>query len=339
MEGVPRVAPRVGVAGDLPLTPRRTPALISVVLPVRNGEPHIAQQLSALASQDYSGEWELVVVDNGCTDRSMRTVESFRDRLAPLRIVDASSRRGLGRARNAGASAARGELLAYCDADDVVSPGWLSALAQAAAHADLVGGSARHDALNSRRQRAWEQPGKAEEHAGEAPAQPRPSSAQPGPSSAQPGLILSPPPKYGFLPYVSGGNCAIWADVARTIRWDESFVFGGSDIEFAWRAQLAGFRLALAPKAVIQRRFRGGPVAIAQRHFRYGMAQAFLFRRFRAQGMPRSDTREALQTWRWLWRNSIRLLSDPDGRGNWLRLAGASAGRIYASLRWRAPYL
>src|SRR5437660_1895674 len=104
-------------------------ALISVIVPIRNGERHVAEQLAALRRQTYGGTWELIVVDNGCSDRSMEIVEHCRDQLPGLVIVDARRRRGLGRARNAGASAARGELLAFCDADDAVAPTWLEALA------------------------------------------------------------------------------------------------------------------------------------------------------------------------------------------------------------------
>ena len=102
----------------------------------------------------------------------------------------------------------------------------------------------RYDELNSDLQLAWEQP--------------------------QPMTGLRD--GYGYLPYPSGGNCAIWADVARELSWDESFVFGASDIELAGAPSWPGFRVAFVPAAVIQRRFRDRPLAIARQHFRYGMA-------------------------------------------------------------------
>src|SRR5205823_92310 len=80
--------------------------LISVVVPVRNCAPYIGEQMAALANQTYTGPWEVLVVDNGCTDRSMKVVEGWRDMLPRLEIVDASKRRGLNHARNMGVSAA-----------------------------------------------------------------------------------------------------------------------------------------------------------------------------------------------------------------------------------------
>lgn len=286
------------------------PALVSVVVPVRNGEVHIAEQLAALAGQSYRGTWELIVVDNGCRDRTIEIVESFRSRLPSLVIVNAKRRRGLGRARNAGASAARGELIAYCDADDVAAPGWLEALADGAGRGDIVGGANEFEALNSDLQRAWER--------------------------VRPMTSLNS--GYGFLPYASGGNCAIWADVAREIAWDERFVFGASDIEFAWRAQLAGYRLAFAPEAVMRIRLRTRPLLIGHQHFRYAMSEPYLFRRFREQGMPRREFAQTLDTWGWLARHVVGHLSKAEDRGDWLRRAGISFGRLYGSLRWRVVY-
>jgi glycosyltransferase involved in cell wall biosynthesis len=301
-----------GVDGRRPSAPsaRQRPGLISVVLPILDGEAHVAEQLGALAGQTYRGDWELVVVDNGCSDRSIEFVERFRDRVPPLVVADARRRRGLGRARNAGATAARGDLLAYCDADDVVAPVWLEALAEGATSADIVGGSCRYE-VNSDVQLAWERP---------AP-------------------MTSLHDAYDFLPYPPGGNCAIWADVAREVGWDESFAYGASDIDFGWRAQLAGFRIAFEPRAVIQRRFRDRPSAVARQHFRSAMSEPYLHRRFRAHGMDRSDSRRALLAWCRLGLTSARLVTSTEGRGYWLRDAAVRSGRICGSVRHRNLYL
>lgn len=101
---------------------------ISVVIPVHNGEPYLAEQLDALAAQDFSEPWELVIADNGSTDGTRRLALSHRASFpVPLRILDASGERGVNFARNAGILAARADRIAFCDADDRVFSTWLRA--------------------------------------------------------------------------------------------------------------------------------------------------------------------------------------------------------------------
>ena len=123
------------------------------------------------------------------------------------------------------------------------------------------------------------------------------------------------------------------------LEWDESFDYGASDIEFGWRAQLAGFRVAFEPRAVIQKRFRDRPAAVARQHFRSAMSEPHLYRRYRAHGMPRSNLLRALLSWCWLGLTAVSLVTTPQRRGSWLRRAAVRSGRICGSVRWRSLYL
>src|SRR6266516_649107 len=117
---------------------RASPRLISVIVPVLDAAEHLPQQLEALAGQDYPGPWEAVIADNGSTDGS---VELALRRLGDLpggRLVRAERARSASHARNAGAAEARGDFLAFCDADDVAHCEWLTELAAAARQGDLV---------------------------------------------------------------------------------------------------------------------------------------------------------------------------------------------------------
>jgi glycosyltransferase involved in cell wall biosynthesis len=283
----------------------RTPTLVSVVIPLRNGARWLGDQLEALLAQTYPGAWEVVIADNGSTDAGVRVARGYAAKLPALAIADASRRRGINTARNAGALAARGDLLLFCDADDVVGPGWIDAMVEAARGADIVGGRLCLELLNDPLNRAW-----------------RPAPPAPGPVTT-----------HDFLPYPPGGNLAVWAAVARELRWDERFRYASSDQEFGWRAQLAGYTLVFAPQAVVHQRLRAGLAAMAWQQCVHGMSAPKLLRAFRGHGIPAPDNRAALARWRWLAANAPDLWRSPERRGTWVRRAALRAGRLAGSAR------
>ena len=286
---------------------RRAPDLATVVIPVRDGERWIADQLEALAGQEYGGAWEVVVADNGSRDDSARVARSFAEQLPALRVVDAGARRGINHARNAGAGAARGDLLLFCDADDVVCAGWLGEMVEAAGDADLVGGRLRWDLLNDELASSW-----------------RPK-----------GEMTKLSATHGFLPYPAGGNLAVWADVARALGWDERFTYASSDQEFGWRAQLSGYAVAYAPQAIVEQRLRGRLGAIAWQQLLHGISGPKLVRAFDPHGLPRPENRAALERWRWLLTHVSHLWESPALRGQWVRRAAFRLGRLVGSARYR----
>ena len=281
---------------------RRNPTLVSVVVPLRNGERWIGDQLDALAAQRYAGAWEVVIADNGSTDGGVRVARSYVPRLPALTIADASRRRGINHARNAGARAARGDLLLFCDADDVVDPGWIEAMVEAAGSADIV---VCVELLNDALNRAW-----------------RPVPSTPGLSAT-----------HGFLPYPPGGNLAVWATVAHELGWDERFRYASSDQEFGWRAQLAGYTLGFAPHAVVHQRLRAGMAAMAWQQCVHGMSAPKLVRAFQPHAIPSPDNRAAIVRWRWLAANVSDLWRSPELRGQWVRRAAFRLGRLAGSIR------
>lgn len=103
---------------------------VSVVIPARNSARFLGDQLEALAAQDFDGAWEVLVVDNGSTDGTAAVAASWETRL-PLSVVSARERTGSFYARNRGASQARGKIVCFCDADDLVAPTWIAAYVRA----------------------------------------------------------------------------------------------------------------------------------------------------------------------------------------------------------------
>ena len=92
--------------------------LVSVVVPVYNGERYLAETLQSVLDQDYE-PLEVIVVDDGSTDASAAVAQAL-----PVRYLHQANA-GPCVARNAGASVAEGALISFCDADDLFLPGRL----------------------------------------------------------------------------------------------------------------------------------------------------------------------------------------------------------------------
>ncbi len=106
---------------------------LSVILCTRNRCVHLAQALNYLAGCAIPQGWEaeFLIVDNGSSDATKKTVTMARRRFChPLRYIYEPTA-GLSWARNAGVSAAAGELIAFTDDDCEVSSAWLTELAAA----------------------------------------------------------------------------------------------------------------------------------------------------------------------------------------------------------------
>ena len=88
--------------------------LVSVVIPLYNGERFIAETIRSVLAQTML-DLEVVVVDDGSTDGGGKVVQSFGE---PVRYLFQENA-GVAAARNAGIAAARGEFIAFLDADDV----------------------------------------------------------------------------------------------------------------------------------------------------------------------------------------------------------------------------
>ena len=91
--------------------------LVSIVIPCYNTEQYIEEAVNSALCQTYSN-FEVIVVDDGSTDKSYNILCSFGDR---IRIVQQKNG-GLSAARNAGILAAKGDYIMFVDADDILSP-------------------------------------------------------------------------------------------------------------------------------------------------------------------------------------------------------------------------
>lgn len=88
--------------------------MISVVIPLYNKEKQIAYTLQSVFNQTFQ-DFEIVIIDDGSTDGSVAEVEKFED--SRIRLIHQQNA-GVSAARNRGIEEAKGELIAFLDADD-----------------------------------------------------------------------------------------------------------------------------------------------------------------------------------------------------------------------------
>ena len=94
---------------------------VSIIMPCYNGMQHIQAAIDSVLQQTFN-DFELIVVDNGSTDRTPEILDSVNDsRLRVFNLLE----RGVSRARNLGLKEARGTFIAFLDSDDTWNAAFL----------------------------------------------------------------------------------------------------------------------------------------------------------------------------------------------------------------------
>lgn len=99
--------------------------MISVIIPLYNKEKYIKSTIKSILSQKYQN-FEIIIVDDGSTDNSLAEIERIED--DRIRLIHQSNA-GVAAARNRGIAEARGEYVAFLDADDEWKEEYLEAQA------------------------------------------------------------------------------------------------------------------------------------------------------------------------------------------------------------------
>lgn len=110
--------------------------LVTVVIPVWNGEAVLAECLTAVCNTSSSLLHELICVDNGSQDGSRQLITS---KFPQARLISQPTNLGFAGGVNAGLRAASGNILVLLNQDCVVQPGWLDTLCQAVEQNSALG--------------------------------------------------------------------------------------------------------------------------------------------------------------------------------------------------------
>lgn len=255
---------------------------LSVIIPCRNASSTIAAQLDALTRQTVQ-PWEVIIADNGSTDDTVAIAKQYQDRLQNLRIIDASQRVGPSFARNAGAKAATGDALAFCDADDLMSDRWVAAMTEALSRYDFVASRLEHTRLNKFPQKDGLQ---------------------------QAALTHLNPP---FFPYASSCGLGIKRLVHERVNGFDEEMLCSEDVDYCIRVQQSGSPLHFIPNAVIHSRYRTTTKGQFKQSLSWGLGFAKLYKKHAKSGMPTMPWKEALRDWLGFFSWLLRSLT----RGDW----------------------
>ena len=95
--------------------------LVSVIMPFLNTEKFIAESIESILQQQYTN-WELILIDDGSSDKSTEIAKQYAQRFAPkIKYIEHQNHvnKGASPSRNSGIKQGKGELVAFLDADDI----------------------------------------------------------------------------------------------------------------------------------------------------------------------------------------------------------------------------
>ncbi len=278
---------------------------VSVIIPCHNQAQHLAEQLDALAVQQFGGEWDVIVVDHRSTDGTSDIALAHAGLRGRLRVERLDDGHGVARARRAGVEASDAEAFLFCDGDDVVAPGWLDGLASAMNLVPLATGQVDTQRLN-------------------------PPALAMSRGRGRNGVA----PTFASHPFVSGGNCAIRRDAWELLGgFDEQFP-GLEDIEFSLRAVKAGVPIRFVPEAVLHYRYRSEAKVLWRQATFYGASGPLLARRCIELGLTPPPRRAGLRSWAWLV-VYLPVAWVPRYRPRWWWTLGSRIGSLRSALGTR----
>jgi len=281
---------------------------LSVVVPCRNSAATLGQQLEALTRERWDGGFDVVVVLNRTTDNSASVASKYVQRLSSLCVIEANDRDGSGYARNCGVRASTGDAILFCDADDEIGEGWLSAMGEALSKHDFVACRVDLDKLNEPRIR--------------------------GPHPQNTGLQRLPYPPY--VAHAGSGTLGVKRWIHDAVGgFDERFRFV-EDVNYCLKIQLAGHPLEFAPAAVVHVRVRAKLKDVFRQARRWGQYSVLNYRVARStlgtDALSR-PWRLGFNAWRGLFR-TLPSVREARARRTWVFQFGYRTGRLIGTIRY-----
>ncbi len=234
---------------ELPLPPGARWPRCSVVVCSYNGSRTIPECLAAATALDYP-DYEVIVVDDGSTDGTAEIARAY------VAHVISTPNRGLSSARNTGAKAATGEIVAYCDDDAAPDPHWLTYLTTTYL-------STEHVAVGG------------------------PNVAPPGDGVVADCVANAPGNAIHVLlsdtvaEHIPGCNSSFRREaLLEAGGFDPQFRIAGDDVDLCWRLLDRGWTIGFNPAAMVWHHRRDSIRAFWRQQRDYGRAEAMLERKW-----------------------------------------------------------
>lgn len=225
---------------------------VSIIVPVLNGEKYIGRCLESMNTLTYpKNNFEIIVVDNGSTDRTVTTIENFRrDHNIDVKLYFQKIKSSYA-ARNIGVKNAKGDIIAFTDADCIVDKDWLT---NAVVYfSDMTVGGIAGEILSQRGDSIVER-------------------------YAVDSEILSQKRKFnsGSLPYAQTANAIYRKELFYKIGYFDEILSGG-DADYSWRILLGtDYKIIYAEDTIVLHKNRTSLKGLFKQTFKHGYGYELL---------------------------------------------------------------
>ncbi len=95
--------------------------LVSIITPTFNSQDFLEQTIDSILDQSYKN-WELILIDDASTDNTVNLIKDYISKHSKISLIQNNTNQGAGVSRNKGINAAKGDFIAFLDADDLWIP-------------------------------------------------------------------------------------------------------------------------------------------------------------------------------------------------------------------------
>jgi len=294
---------------------------VSIIIPALNEEKNLARVLPAVMAQVGPGD-EVIVVDNGSDDKTVAVAKSFNAKV----LVE--SKRGRGRARNAGIKHAEGEFVVFLDADCVPESNWLKNLLNPFSDNGIGCSGGEIATVGAATPLSEFLAGRGH-------------------------LSQTATARHPFLPFAQTGNVAFRRNVIERIGVFDESLDEGENADLCWRMQLqTQYRITFTGDALATHLHSFSAKSLLRQKLRHARGMVMLFKKYKKQWTAPIPTWKTLY-WEYhsIFRRGLKLIWDlgvaktrlgtvppADQRYQLILEIGEKLGRISGSIQHRVWY-